>query len=487
MSDMSNEDELLRKWAPTLADKWPSTSEASQLLQEQQLAAGPVPANFQKKPAGPTAPVPTTAPPPAATPTPTPKTTNPPEPQDQLDDGDEDADQVGDDDGDDLPHTGVMVAYFLDPEDASDLALEDGEDPSELHLTLAYLGQVGDGQDDLGPEDEDQILGAVKDWAAGQPPITAKVGGIGVFKASPPVTYASVDGQHLPAGRQDLVNHLSKAGYTLSHPTMSVTTLSPPVPMPEPVKDDTAKAFVTEANGRTLITAPAAALEKGAVPSLSLADITDKAMLWMSGRFVGAEVPNRNGALWSAGDLQMSTASVVNGPLNWLHESRHVIGTLAKADYVGAAQQADANGFSQPHINATAAIWRWIYPDEAYVVQQASDFGQLWYSMECISRDVTCAGPSGCGNTTSYEQYMAGAACEHVKERASVRQFVKPVFLGGAVIVPPARPGWAEADASVMGQATKLAEAAYEQAGSPDVSAATWEQLMAQVLLFAQR
>jgi hypothetical protein len=219
-------------------------------------------------------------------------------------------------------------------------------------------------------------------------------------------------------------------------------------------------------------------------------DITSEPMLWMAGKFVGAEVPNRNGALWTSGDLEMSASTVVNGPLNWLHEGRHIIGAITQADFVPGTgptlSGAQAAAAMQPHIAATAGIWRWIYPDEAYVVQQASDQSQLWYSMECISAEVACAGPNGCGNSTSYAQYMAGAACEHVKERASVRHFKNPVFLGGAVIVPPTRPGWAEAEASVMKKAGKLAEAAYEQAGEPDVTANCWEQMMAQIVQYAE-
>lgn len=253
---------------------------------------------------------------------------------------------------------------------------------------------------------------------------------------------------------------------------------------------ESVKAFVVEVNGRTLISAPAATITAG-LRDPSLDDITAAHMMWMHGAFVGAEVPNRNGALWSSGDLAMATASVLNGPLNWLHEGRHIIGSLAKADFVegsapGDTGQAQQAATSQPHITATAGIWKWLYPDEAYVVNQASDAGHLWYSMECISKEVACAGPNGCGNTTTYANYLAGAACEHVQQRASVRQFKDPVFLGGAVIVPPTRPGWDAANASVMQQAAPLAEAAFDQAGQPDIPANDWEKLMAQIVGYAQ-
>lgn len=268
------------------------------------------------------------------------------------------------------------------------------------------------------------------------------------------------------------------------------------------------KAFVVDAGNKTIITGTAQVLQSeqaGRKPSVQ--EIADQHMMWMSGRFVGADKPNRNGALWSAGDLELAQATVSHGPLNWLHEERHVIGTIARAKYVAAEKRipvpvsalASWNGpdnpmqvemavetVMEPHIVAEAAIWRWIWPDEAYVIQQASDSKMLHYSMECIAQSVECAGDAGCGNTTSYTDYLNGAACEHIRERSSVRRFVNPTFLGGAVIVPPVSPGWAEAEASVMQQAAQVAEAAFNQAGQPNVSASEWERLMAEVLKFAQ-
>ncbi len=251
-------------------------------------------------------------------------------------------------------------------------------------------------------------------------------------------------------------------------------------------------AFVADVNGRTFVAAPASAIQQ-ALRDPTVEEIAEEHMLWIDGRFVGAEEPNRNGAMWSAGDLELARGTVLYGPLNWLHEARHVIGSMVDAKYVdprSQTQAADVGGklpTVQPHITATAAVWKWIWPDEAYVIQQASDLNQLWYSMECISKEVACSGPDGCGHTTSYSQYLAGAACEHIRQRASVRQFKNPIFLGGAVIVPPTRPGWAEADVRVMKQASGLAEAAFEQAGRPDVSASTWEQMMAQLVRYSQK
>lgn len=219
-------------------------------------------------------------------------------------------------------------------------------------------------------------------------------------------------------------------------------------------------------------------------------------LLWMQGRFVGADQPNRNGALWSSGDLELGRATVAHGPLNWLHQDRHVIGTIADAQLVPARAHADtaaaatadddgSESLAQTHIAALSAIWRWIYPDEASVVQMASDAGCLAYSMECIAEKVECAGQSGCGQSYTYKEYAQGNACNHLRERSSIRRLVNPTFLGGAVIVPPARPGWADANASTLRANAAMAEKAFEEAGRPDIPATTWEQMMAAVHSFA--
>lgn len=236
------------------------------------------------------------------------------------------------------------------------------------------------------------------------------------------------------------------------------------------------KAFLTEANGKTMLTAPASVWEK----ALS----KNGHMMWMQGRFVGGETPNRNRAMWSTKDLELGQPTVAHGPLNWLHESRHIIGTIADARMVNGGGR-EAASTVDPHIVAMSAIWTWIYPDEAWVIENASDSGRLWYSMECISENVECVGDSGCGEKASYGEYMKGNGCRHMREKSAVRRFDNPTFLGGAVIVPPVRPGWADADARVLhSEAAALAERTFEEV-HPDLSTSEWELMMGEVLKYA--
>lgn len=256
---------------------------------------------------------------------------------------------------------------------------------------------------------------------------------------------------------------------------------------------------VTTVGARTILTAPATT-EQAAM--WDARPNPNPHILWMQGRFVGAERPNRNGAFWSTADLELGKPTVAHGPLNWLHEERHIIGVIADSKFVPSVGGPTAESAAEtvvdaivekaavtgdPHITALSAVWRWVYPQEASVIQMASDTGVLAYSMECVAEAVQCVGDGGCGTQVSYMAYAQGQACDHLKERASVRRLVNPTFLGGAVIVPPTRPGWADADAAVMTEAAAVAEKAYDQAGRPDIPADTWEQLMAGVLNFAKR
>jgi hypothetical protein len=130
----------------------------------------------------------------------------------------------------DGPQTGVMVAFYPSALHAETMAVEGGERAEDLHLTLAYLGEVGA---ELTPEDEAKVIAAVENWAAGQEPMTATTAGHGIFQGGPkPVTYASIDAPALPSARQALVEALDAAGVpsTQDHgytPTNAATSRCP--------------------------------------------------------------------------------------------------------------------------------------------------------------------------------------------------------------------------------------------------------------------
>lgn len=215
----------------------------------------------------------------------------------------------------------------------------------------------------------------------------------------------------------------------------------PQQPTPQPVQPPPAFAIENTESGRTVITTP---LSPEAAHAIHAQDFT----LPLSGRLVEAERANRNGAFWSQGDLEFGLPSVAYGPLNWLHEERKIVGTLLNPRMVRSDdREASAAGLG-PHIRTDAVMWKWLYPREAAMVSEYAAGGRAWLSMECISQQVQCVGPGGCGQTVPYMDYQAKneRSCAHLNERAAHRRFVNPIFQGAAVIVPPTQPGWANAD-----------------------------------------
>lgn len=243
-------------------------------------------------------------------------------------------------------------------------------------------------------------------------------------------------------------------------------------PASTPVQIDTEKAFVVHAeSGRTLITAPIREVAND-----------HAGFTFLHGRLVGAEQPNRNGAFWSTEDLELGQHSVAGGPLNWLHDEERIIGCLRDGNFTPAKD--DMPG----HIASTATVWRYLFPQETAVVELAAKAGELFYSMECVSREVMCLdtpGRPGCGESFSYMDYDSGKSCAHLRERSSVRRFVDPIFLGAAVIVPPVKPGWADANADVIRQAAALSEKADLAHGS--LSQKQAQDLAARVLIWGNR
>lgn len=237
------------------------------------------------------------------------------------------------------------------------------------------------------------------------------------------------------------------------------------------------RAFVTHAkSGRTVITAP-----------LREISAANPGFMYLRGRFVEADTPNRNLAYWTTEDLQLGEGTVAGGPLNWLHQETNIIGSILQGQMETARERSDAGPAVGNHIVADAAVWRFIFPKQSQIIEKAAADGELYYSMECLSRQVACLdtpGRPGCGEAFDYVDYDAGRTCDHLRERSSVRRFIDPLFLGGAIIVPPVSPGWANADVELV----KAAEATAERAHLDDtLSKAQAVDLATAVLMWANR
>lgn len=140
----------------------------------------------------------------------------------------------------DVQHTGVMVAFILPVDVARRLALPGGEPVDELHITLAYLGDLSeyDPSADLSPLDD-----VVAAYASETVPLSGSVSGLGRFNPSessegkaPIIALVNVPG--LQEWRAGLVQRLQAAGFSVSttfaytpHITLAYVDAGAPMPV----------------------------------------------------------------------------------------------------------------------------------------------------------------------------------------------------------------------------------------------------------------
>ena len=132
-------------------------------------------------------------------------------------------------------HTGIMVAFMLNPEIASQLALPDGEPVEDMHLTLAFLGDSSNFTGNI-----EALKQTLASFAYSAVPLTGTLSGVGRFNPGEggisPV-YASVNVSRLHHTREQLVHTLELTGYQLDHtheytPHITLAYIPADAPMP---------------------------------------------------------------------------------------------------------------------------------------------------------------------------------------------------------------------------------------------------------------
>jgi hypothetical protein len=106
-----------------------------------------------------------------------------------------------------------------------------------------------------------------------------------------------------------------------------------------------------------------------------------------------------------------------------------------------------------------------------------------------VPKSLTCAGV--CGQEFAYDGRHSPTYCAHLNEAGAKRRLNNPNFTGGALIVPPVRPGWNRADitqlSALMAEHAGEAERIYEEVKTemPEQSAAEWEGTVHQLVMMA--
>lgn len=217
---------------------------------------------------------------------------------------------------------------------------------------------------------------------------------------------------------------------------------------------------------------------------------------WILGNYVQAATPevatyNTNGHSFPYEDLKDAIKTIPHRPLNLLHIPNRRVGTFTAAEFVWP--EGEKAGESEPPIvEALAAYWCYYEAELLASIEMAHRDGGLFFSMEAVPASITCHGQleiAGCNETFNYEGPKSPTYCDHLNLPRSRKVLNKPVFKGGALIIPPSRPGWKNANVKEMSRIIEdnieRAELVYDQVSEefPHLNAASWERLMAWFLM----
>lgn len=207
--------------------------------------------------------------------------------------------------------------------------------------------------------------------------------------------------------------------------------------------------------------------------------IHNDAHSYILGKFVEADQANSNGQYFQMAGLRMAQPTIAHSPMNIDHDPRKIVGAFVASDFVHPTQ---SEGASNPYIEALGVFWKAHFQEEWAKVKEAHDNDGLFFSMECVPGKIGCIGDGGCGQVFEYAGQTSPTYCEHINNRTADRDLIDPHFTGGAILLPPVRPGWSEANIhSLLAQHAASNDAAREEISeeSDDLSVSEWESMYA--------
>lgn len=243
---------------------------------------------------------------------------------------------------------------------------------------------------------------------------------------------------------------------------------------------------------------------------------TDPDIRWLVGNYVESEKANNNGHIFPLDELVAAQHTLAGKPLNMLHRQRHIVGYFAGAKLVDSAGEewsastastyttntdptytpvytsnTSTTGYTtntnlaagaivNPYIEAIAGVWHSRFPDEYFDIQTAHKEGTLFLSMEAVPESVSC--PT-CDVQAVFAGFESDDYCDHMQGACGPKRLHKPCFAGGAVIIPPVRPGWDHADVRSIAQAYGTEEITMAVANEmPALEPVQWEWMMGQIV-----
>jgi hypothetical protein len=220
----------------------------------------------------------------------------------------------------------------------------------------------------------------------------------------------------------------------------------------------------------------------------------DPDLKWIVGNYVEADAANNNGHIFPLAELEVAQHTLAGKPLNMLHREHYIVGAFAGAQLVDAAGNewaapelaaaAEQGPMANPYVEAVAGVWHGRFREEFYEIQRAHKEGSLFLSMEAIPESVSC--PS-CEVKAAFCGFESEEYCAHMQGPTGPKILHRPIFAGGAVIIPPVRPGWDRADVRTIAEAHGSQELyAAMETEAPDLDPQQWERLMGHILELAE-
>lgn len=214
--------------------------------------------------------------------------------------------------------------------------------------------------------------------------------------------------------------------------------------------------------------------------------IENEANSYIVGKFVEADKANNNKQFFKMGDLLMAQPTIAYAPLNLNHQSSPI------GAFISSEMQYPKDDENHPYIEALAAMWKHYFPEQFAIVERAYAENCLYYSMEAIPRTLSTIGGSDDAAEYAYAGRQSESYPAEINDRSCEAIVLNgPHFVGGALIVPPAKPGWSNADVKQISRFVReqweTAERIYEgaQEMAPQMDPKTWETIMGELILMA--
>lgn len=217
--------------------------------------------------------------------------------------------------------------------------------------------------------------------------------------------------------------------------------------------------------------------------------VTSPARAWLVGRYLHAGMPpNSNGHVFRLEQIKQIHAMIPHTPFDMLHDPRRIVGHYAATKLVTPAALAAATSYTEtPYVKAVACVYAYNFPNDLKLIQDAYEKGLAFMSMSCLPQSVTC--PT-CAHNAPWAGYTSSTYCEHM-QGTNPKWMEHPLFVGGAAIVPPTRPGWRNAAvtriAGFMDANEEVAAHVFERLAqlAPAASRADLEGVAAELLAVA--